>query len=162
MKLPPWAYVIMLVTAVGALMFQCVTPLPAAAAVAALTLPRNQALVTAAGTWLLGQALGFAFMNYPVDVHSIGWGLAIGGATMLAALTATYLQQFRQHWAVSAGIPAFIVYEGALAIVALAFGGIETFAPNIVLAFATVNFIWLAAMAGLFLAMRTASRRITA
>lgn len=150
MKLPPWAFVIILMSSIGALLFQCVAPLPAAAAIAALTMNKRDALLTSFFAWASTQALGFAFMHYPVDVHSIGWGLAIGGATMLAAQTAIFLQGHKAT-AITSFLPAFFAYEGSLFALSLMTDGKATFAPTIVMAFLTLNGIWIMAFAGLYL-----------
>lgn len=135
MKLPTWAYVIVLITVIGTLAFDCTAPLPAAAAIAGLTLKRDEAIVTSISLWLATQLLGFAIMGYPLEPQAFGWGAVIGLATVSAAITTSL------HRKTYMALVAFVVYELVILGFALVFGGTETFAPYIVGGLFLVNLI---------------------
>ncbi|MGH6974572.1 MAG: hypothetical protein ACRED6_08095, partial [Stellaceae bacterium] len=80
---------------------------------------------------------------------SIGWGVAIGVAALLAtAAAAAVAQTGLRHWLrlVLAFVAAFAVYEIALALVALATGELAEFAPATVARLAALDAAWLAAL----------------
>ena len=137
--------------------FACAVPFAALGAVAALTLRRPDALLVAGGAWLANQIIGFAFLSYPWDANTLAWGLALG---IIAVLTTLAAQSIGRRLAsrgafivsIMAFLGAFIVYEGGLFIVAaLALGGTEDFAPDIMRRIIIIN---AAAFASLLLLCR--------
>ncbi len=143
-----WPVTLFLFVLAATPIFACVTPFVAAAAAAAGTLDRRRGALTVLACWAANQIAGFAWMNYPVDAYSIGWGAAIAGGTMLAWVAARTVARegaplLRVAGAAAAG---FVAYEGSLYIVALAFGGIETFTPQIVLGILANDTLWLAVL----------------
>jgi len=76
--------------ALSSFAFACATPFATFAVVTAAMLPLPSALLTVAAAWLVNQGIGFGFLQYPVDVNTIAWGLVIGAAA-LAAIAASVL-----------------------------------------------------------------------
>ena len=66
--------------ALASFAFACATPFAAFAVAAAAMLPLRPALLVVAGAWLVNQIIGFGALHYPVDGHTIAWGLVIGAA----------------------------------------------------------------------------------
>ncbi len=162
--LAPWRHWLWLALLVAAsvgfsLGFACATPFAAFAAAAALTLKRRDALLLAAAVWLANQVVGFGFLAYPWTAETLAWGVALGAATVLAAMaaraTALGLSQLgRLEAALAAFLAAFAVYEGTLLAVALALlGGTDAFSPEIVGRIFAING---AAFAGLLVLNRLA------
>lgn len=133
----------------GSWALACVTPFAAFAAMLATTESRRTALGTMALIWFANQAVGVVALGYPLDVHSIGWGVAIGVAALLATTAAFAVAQTGlQRWLrlVLAFAAAFAVYEIALALVAAATGELAEFAPAIVARLVALDAAWLAAL----------------
>lgn len=140
--------------------FACVTPFPAFALAAAYLLRPRTALLTVTAVWLTNQAVGFAFLNYPLDGDTVLWGLAIGLATLAATAAARGTLRL-VHWNLvgslaAAGIFAFGLYEAGLLLVALVLGGTGAFTASIVGQFALLNIAWAAALLGTAEALRYA------
>jgi hypothetical protein len=145
-----WLALLVAVTALATGVFACITPLAAAAALCAVTLNRRDALIGVALVWLGNQMIGYGIAGYPATAESFSWGAAIGVASLAATFVAgEVVAKFRNAplRLVVAFIAAFAVYEVLLAGVAVVLGGLETFAPNIVLYFAGINAIWAVAFA---------------
>jgi hypothetical protein len=154
----------------GSWALACVTPFAAFAAILAESERRGTALVTMALIWFANQAVGAIMLGYPLDVHSLGWGFAIGVAALLATLAAcavARLELWRGFRLVLAFAAAFIVYEAVLALVAVATGELAEFAPAIVAQLAVLQAAWLVALVALhevfaFVGWRPGARRLAA
>ena len=127
------------------LVFACAVPFAAFGAVAALTLSRRDALLFVAAVWLANQAVGFAFLGYPWTANCIAWGGALGLVALLSTLAAHEgTSRFRfagplAGWSMVFLI-AFIVYEGALFLIAATpLGGSEDFTADIVSRIFAIN-----------------------
>lgn len=133
-----WLALLVVATLAFSLVFACAAPFAAFGAIAALTLPRRDALLVTVALWLANQLTGFVILGYPSTVNSVAWGPAIGVAAVLGTMAA----QWTLGRLVSAGdvtralaafLAAFAVYEVAIFAVSVGFlGGTETFAPSIV------------------------------
>lgn len=144
-----WPALLAVAAVGGSWALACVMPFAAFAAMLAVTESRRTALGTMALIWLANQAVGVVALGYPLDVHSIGWGLAIGAAALLATAAASAVAQTGlRHWLrlVLAFVAAFAVYEIALTLVALATGELAEFAPAVVARLAALDAAWLAAL----------------
>ncbi len=144
-----WPALLAVAAVGGSWALACVTPFAAFAAMLATTESRRTALGTVALIWIANQAVGVAVLGYPLDVHSIGWGVAIGIAALLAAGAASAVAQTGlRHWLrlVLAFAAAFAVYEVALALVAMVTGELAEFAPATVAQLAVLDAAWLAAL----------------
>lgn len=155
-----WPLLLVVVSAVATLGFACVTPFAAFAVAAAYVLPARAALLAMAGIWLANQAAGFAALGYPWTPESLGWGVAIGAAALLATAAASLVLRGSNRGIVPtlgiALLVAFCVYEAALLLVTPVLGGLDAFAPAIVGQFALLNLAWAVALIGAFEAWRSA------
>ncbi|MER2269778.1 hypothetical protein [Methylobacterium oxalidis] len=125
----------------------CATPFAALAALSAIALPRRQALLAVGTAWLLNQIVGFGLLGYPADMATLGWGLAIGGAALLAVPAADMAERRVPAARTLAGLlGAFAAYEAALALAALALpGSAGAYAPAVVARLFLINLATLAA-----------------
>lgn len=144
-----WPALLAVAAVGGSWALACVTPFAAFAAMLATTESRRTVLGTMVLIWFANQAVGVVALGYPLDVHSIGWGLAIGAAALLATAAASAVAQTGlRHWLrlVLAFAAAFAVYEIALALVATVTGELTNFSPAIVARLAALDAAWLAAL----------------
>jgi hypothetical protein len=122
--------------------FACAVPFAAFGAIAALSLPRRDALLLTLALWLVNQIVGFAVLHYPWDGTTLAWGLILGVVAVLS--TATAGASFR-GWGIVATAAtsfaaAFVVYEGGLYLIsATVMGGTEDFAAAIVIRILEIN-----------------------
>jgi len=122
--------------------FACAVPFAAFGAVAAMTLPRRDALLLTVALWLVNQIVGFGFLHYPWDAMTLSWGLILG--TVAVASTIAAQAAVRQGGVIQTALAsfaaAFVVYEGALYIIsATVMGGTEDFTPAIVARILAIN-----------------------
>ncbi len=84
-----WVAVIAGASVALSLLFACVTPFVALAAVSAVVLPRRMALMAVLLAWFANQTVGYLVLGYPQTFDSYAWGtgdrdcsicLACGGA----------------------------------------------------------------------------------
>jgi hypothetical protein len=133
-----WSALLIIGSVALSLGFACATPFAAFAALAALILPRNEALLAASGVWLANQAVGFAFLHYPLTLNCFAWGAAVGVGILVAALAAQEADGRLAGVgtiAVSIGgfLAAFVAHQGFLFLIAAALlGGTEEFRPAII------------------------------
>jgi len=122
--------------------FACAVPFAAFGAVAAMTLPRRDALLLIVALWLVNQIVGFAFLHYPWDAMTLTWGAILGGIAVLStvAAQAAIRQQGIVVTATASIAAAFIAYEGGLYLISLTvMGGIEDFTAAIVVRILEIN-----------------------
>ena len=118
--------------------FACAVPFAAFAAAAALTLERREALLLIAVLWLAHQIVGFAVLGYPWGGDTLIWGVVLGIAALLTTVAAqTAVRAVDQRAALIMALTgfaaAFVVYEGALFVVAaVVLGRTEDFGLSIV------------------------------
>lgn len=62
----------------------CATPFPALAALAATHLRRGYGIALMLLAWAVSQVVGFGLLHYPHDPKTIGWGAALGLASIVA------------------------------------------------------------------------------
>src|SRR5699024_9374246 len=95
--------------------------------------------------------VGFGLYNFPHTFDTIGWGVAIGIASVTSTVTASAVVR-RASFApkplrVVAGLAAaFAVYELLLLAATPVLGGLATFAPGIVAKIGLDNALWLAGL----------------
>jgi hypothetical protein len=122
--------------------FACAVPFAAFGAVAAMTLPRRNALLLTVALWLVNQIIGFSFTHYPWDAMTLTWGAILGGIAVLSTVAAqtTIRPQSFVATAVTSFAAAFVVYEGGLYLIsATVMGGTEDFAMPIVVRILEIN-----------------------
>ncbi len=157
-----WPATLALVTILGTLASACMTPYIALAVVAAATMSRRHAVCTIGGVWLTAQMLGFTMLHYPTSAYAFAWGAALGIAA-LAAMSAASRIVGRDRPSLSRLLAAFalsfVVYEGLLLGFAYVAGGLETFAPSVVLQIASNDGVWLAVLAMLHMVLTSSAPR---
>lgn len=152
-SVPSFTWLMILTMAVigATLMLSCVTPFAALAVALAGTAGLRASLRIVTVVWLANQIVGFVFFHFPHTANTFLWGIAIGGAALVATVVASVIMKYAMGWAaplrlgVAFGL-GFGVYEMALAAVAVFLGGWETFRPAIVAQLAFVNVASLAGM----------------
>ncbi|HEY1798191.1 MAG TPA: hypothetical protein VGG57_18905 [Stellaceae bacterium] len=153
-----WAGLLLAASLLFTLGFACAVPFAAFGAIAAMTLPRRDALLVVIALWLVNQIAGFTILHYPWDAMTLAWGPIFGAvavASTLAARAATRNGGLVQA-ALAGFAAAFVVYEGALYIVsATVMGGTEIYTPAIIGRILAIN-------AAGFVALLAASLLITA
>src|SRR5215469_7960355 len=70
--------------------YACAVPFAALAALAAVASDRKNGFILIGATWLANQAVGFAFLNYPLEFQSIAWGLMLGISAALSLFAARF------------------------------------------------------------------------
>jgi hypothetical protein len=103
-----WIAFVAALTVGGSLAFACAAPLAAIAALASLTMRRVEGVALVVTAWLANQLVGFGILNYPLDVSTFGWGLAIGAAAVAGFLAA--------QWAVLRNVPSLFRFGLALVV----------------------------------------------
>ena len=132
--------------------FACAVPFAAFGAVAAMTLPRRDALLLTVALWLVNQIIGFGFLHYPWDTMTLTWGAILGIVAVLSTVGAQAGVRRRGiiATAVTSFTAAFAVYEGGLYLIsAIVMGGTEDFAWAIIVRILEIN---AAALVGLMAA----------
>jgi hypothetical protein len=175
-----WLILLLLSSLVFSLGFACATPLAAFGALAAVVFSRRDALILCGAVWLVNQVVGYTILNYPCNVDSVSWGLALGSATILATVSSRWIYCHSKtpylFRLVAAFIAAFGVFEMTLYSASVfVLGGGQEFAVDIVTRILAINsgaFVgllvlhWLAITGGLISAnsegQTGAGRRVTA
>ncbi|MBV8651183.1 MAG: hypothetical protein JO255_06925 [Alphaproteobacteria bacterium] len=149
---PLWLALLVAASIATSLGFACAVPLAAFAAAAALTLSRRDAVLLVGAVWLANQIVGFAFLDYPWTANCIEWGVALGAIALLSTVAARGAALRLEGMGpvaapVASFLAAFVVYEGALFVVAATLlGGIEDFTPAIIGRIFAINAIAMAAL----------------
>jgi hypothetical protein len=146
-----WPAILAVAAVGGSVALTCVVPFAAFAVATADTLRLRSALGTMAVIWLANQAVGFGALGYPWTLNTVLWGLAMGGAAVLATLAASRaLGQFRASggWLrlPLAFATAFVVYELGIMAVSLILDSGDVFAPALLGRLALIDAAWLAGL----------------
>jgi hypothetical protein len=110
--------------------FACALPFAALAALGALASDRRNGVLLIGTLWFANQAVGFAFLNYPIEFECIALGLALGISAVLglfaARFTTAALRGFNAFIGAGAALVfAFCAYEGSLYAATLMLGSSE-------------------------------------
>src|SRR5713226_5484007 len=142
-----WLALLVAASAAFTFAFACATPFAAFSAAAALTLSRRDAVRLTVAVWLANQVLGYAMLKYPWTANSVAWGAILGAAAVLTAVAAQGVARRLAGRsdgvrALATLLAAFMVYEGVLFAVAMAWlGGTESFTLLIVGRILSVNVV---------------------
>lgn len=134
-----WVALFTAVSALATAALACATPFPALAALAATHLRRGHGVVLMLLVWAVSQVVGFGLLDYPRDPKTIGWGAALGLASVVALFGArATTRSFPPRVAVARlmlGYAAgFIAFKLAVLAGALLLGGVATtLAPTLLL-----------------------------
>ena len=156
-----WPVLLIAATVACSLHFACAVPLAALAAITALTVRRQAVLPVVGAIWLSNQLVGFLVLDYPWTADCLYWGVAMGVATILAALAAQFVRGRLAHsWSKTMPLlaigAAIVVFELSLLVTSVAVlgGGTRDFTMSIM---AYVLMINAAAFAGLLALHRVGS-----
>jgi hypothetical protein len=144
-----WAGLLIAASFAFTLGFACAVPFAAFGAVAAMTLPRRDALLLTVALWLVNQVIGFSVLHYPWDGMTLAWGAILGAVAVASTLAAQATLGNRGiiQTALASFAAAFVVYEGALYIAsATIMGGTEIYTPAIVGRILAINAAGFAAL----------------
>ncbi|WP_064692053.1 hypothetical protein [Rhizobium aegyptiacum] len=108
-----WVTVIAGASVALSLVFACVTPFVALAAVSAVALPRRMAIVAVLLAWLANQTVGYLMLGYPQTVDSFAWGVTIGISAFASLAASLGVLRFNASPAVSF-MAGFVAYEAVL------------------------------------------------
>ncbi len=157
LRRPLWIALLVAASVAFSLGFACATPFAAFAAVAALTMPRRDALLLVGLVWFANQAVGFGVLHYPWTADCLAWGLGLGAVAVAATFGAEWAAKRFSGlseplvWA-AAFFAAFALYEGLLFAASVTFrSGVEDYTAAIVGRIFAVN---AAAFLGLLVANR--------
>jgi hypothetical protein len=137
-----------LACALASFAFACATPFAAFAVMAAEVLPLSSALLVVAAAWVVNQAIGFGALHYPTDANSIGWGIAIGAAALVATIASAFVLRLAQRKGALlalglALIAAYATYELVLFSATPFLGGEGAFTMPIIARIGALNIVWL-------------------
>jgi hypothetical protein len=130
----------------------CCVPIAAIAAAAALNLPRRSGLTVVAAVWIVDQAIGFAYKQYPHDPSTIAWGVGLG----VAAFAAYGIARVAAVNPLVAFLGAFVAFEAVLVLFSVKLGGWEAYAPRWIAQIFATNLAW---FVGAFVTLRLLARR---
>jgi hypothetical protein len=154
---PVWIALLVAASAAFSLGFACATPFVAFASIAALTMPRRDALLLIGLVWFANQAVGVGLLHYPWTADCLAWGVGLGIVSVLATFGADWAaKRFNALpgplvWVV-AFLFAFTLYEGLLFAASVTIqSGVENYTAAIVGRIFAIN---AAAFLGLLLANR--------
>ena len=123
-----WQFSLIFLGCVSSLIYPH-APLVGFSAVAGNTLTRKKALTCVMAIWLANQLYGFIIRQYPQTWESLTWGMVMGVGTLfvtgLVTLKPTFCQRFSGHcfWLVISVIGGYLLYQGAIILVAQLMGG---------------------------------------
>jgi hypothetical protein len=124
----PWLWVALLSVASLGFSFAlaCAVPLAAFAVLAALYMDRRVGVELLGAVWLINQAVGYAFLDYPMDASTFAWGIVLGASAIVAMFAARGAAALAETFATQvlfAFAAAFVGYEGTLYLAHFPLGG---------------------------------------
>lgn len=137
----------------GTVVFACMMPFAAIAAIAALAMPARRGLAAVGLCWLGNQVLGFGVMGFPWDGPTVAAGLSLLVASLIAFAIARRMAA--AGGPLRAFLAAFAAFELSLFAYALALGDIVMFAPHVVALVGLNDALW---FAGLWLGWQVLAR----
>ena len=155
-----WPLALAAAAILGTIVTACMMPFVGVAVVSAATMPRGRAALTIGGVWAINQLLGFGLLGYPLDAFAVGWGVALGLASLIAMVVAAAILRKRRgfEWRLLAAFAAgFAAYEAGLFVFALFAGGTGTFTANVIARLAVNDGLWCAGLVALHLALTRAA-----
>lgn len=158
-----WPLALATAAVAGSMAAACMMPFVALATLAAATMPVRRAAMTIGAIWAANQALGFTVLGYPVTADAAAWGVALGLASLGAGLVARVMLRGRDDFVVAPMLTAFgaafVAYEALLFGFALFAGGVETFAPAIVLRILINDGLWFVGLSAFYMGLTRAAPR---
>lgn len=123
-----WIMLLTLASAVTTLALHCATPFTALAALAATQMRARDGVLLMLATWATSQIIGFCVLDYPHDLSTMLWAVALGmaavasaGAARLAAARTSGLMQI-----VAAYLAATVAFKLVILLWSFGLGGVAT------------------------------------
>ena len=155
-----WPAALGFATVAGTLATACMMPFVGIAVVATATMSGRNAALTVAAAWAANQLLGFGLLGYPLEAHALGWGVALGAASLLALVAARLVVRGPSlGWLALAFAAAFATFEALLFLYAGVAGGRGTFTPAIIARIGANDASWCAVLVLLRLILGRAAPR---
>ena len=134
--------------ALASFVLACATPFAAFAVIASAMLPLRPALLVVTGAWLVNQGIGFGVLHYPIDGHTMLWGLVIGIAALAATAVSTAILRLLPRASTAMALALALnggygAYELALLAATPFLGGADNFTAAIVGRIGVLNIAWL-------------------
>lgn len=156
-----WPAALGIATIAGTLASACMMPFVALAVLSAATMSARRAGLTIGTIWATNQALGFLVLGYPATAYAAAWGAALGVASIAAAFVARAAMRGQRAFAAAPMLAAFgaafVAYEVLLFGFAMVAGGVDTFAPSIVLRILLNEATWFAGLVALYAVLTRAA-----
>lgn len=149
-----WAAILAAATIAGSYVFACALPFAALAALAAIYLPRRDAVILVAAAWAANQAIGYCVLDYPRTFDSFAWGAVMGlcaVATLFVGFAVERAMTQREVALIAVFTACFATYEflmTAATLVLPAGGGFEVSVYEYVAVVNVLAFIGLLALQG--------------
>jgi hypothetical protein len=121
-----WIALIAALCVGGSYAYACAAPFAAIATLAAAKMDRRAGLALVVVSWIVNQAVGFAFLDYPHTANTFAWGLAIGVGAIVSYAAARTITEAGKSKAITlplAFIVAFVAYEATLYAASFPLGG---------------------------------------
>lgn len=140
-----WPPTFAVATVVGSVVAGCLMPFVAIAVLAAGTLDLRRGLITVFACWTANQIIGFGLLGYPMNAPTLGSGIALCAATLIAFAAARRIMGGRAPGLAGfaiAGLLCFTLYEIALYLMAHLYGGTDMFTAEIIALIGTNEALW--------------------
>lgn len=155
-----WPPTFAFVAVVGSLAAGCMMPFVAVAVMAAGTLDVRRGLITVVAAWVANQIIGFGLLGYPLNMPTIGSGIALCASTLIVFALARSLfggSAPALGRMTIAGLLGFVAYELSLYAMAHLFGGTDMFTAEIIALIGANEALW---FGGLLLAHQILARLV--
>src|ERR1700733_13483338 len=134
--------------ALASFVLACATAFAAFAVIASAMLPLRPALLVVTGAWLVNQGIGFGVLHYPIDGHTMLWGLVIGIAALAATAVSSAILRLLPRASTAMALALALIggygaYELALLAATPFLGGADNFTAAIVGRIGVLNIAWL-------------------
>jgi hypothetical protein len=83
-----WIGILTAASPLFTVVFTCATPFVAFATLGVLNMRWRAALILMGSVWFINQVVGFSCLGYPWTAGTFEWGVALGGASYIALLSA--------------------------------------------------------------------------
>jgi len=139
-----WLALLVAASVAFTLGFACAMPYAGLGAAAAATLRRRDALLFTLAAWLANQIVGFAVLGYPWTANALAWSPAFAVVALLTTFAAQGLVGRTARpgalTMVVTFLGAFVVYEGALFVIAATLlGGTDVYTAPIIARVFAIN-----------------------
>lgn len=126
-----WIMLLTLASTATTLLLACATPFTALAALAATQMRARDGIMLMIAAWAASQIVGFCLLDYPRDVSTFGWAVALGSAAIACVIAARAAGERLGSRSPALGIAgaylaATIAFKLVILLWSLGLGGVET------------------------------------